>query len=666
MAHDVFISYSAHDKPAADAVCAKLESRGIRCWTAPRDIRPGMSWGAAIVEAIDGARVMLLLFSSHANGSPQVKREVERAVQQEIVIVPVKVGDVTATGDFAYFLGTPHWLDAIAPPFEQHLDRIVDSTKYWLDRIKSSPPSPTLEAPTLRPTPLPTQPQPARAKPSAAPPAAAIVHQRIRPKWIVPAIFILLIAILGTFAFLATRYYVAQQEPGGERNAEQVAAADSAQPATSGPASSPMLSPAAETSPAGAPSTAEESAPPSGFCNATAPTLGTKPVTIPSVPTKPCGSDVGQCVSDLDSCLSRARRLDAEAAAQLGYLYMNGLGVERNSMLARNWSYLAATKGNPLGQDTMGELYKLGEGGVSQDYQQAQDFFLKAAAQDCALAENDLGDLNLHDEGVTRNVSEAFKWYKKAADRGDAMGQNNLGYMYVRGFGVDKDLSAAQDWYVKSAKQGNPFAQDALGYMYQTGLGVKEDPAQAFQCYKTAAEQGYVTAQIHLAEMYKKGVGVGQNSTEAARWYCKASNMGNIEANLQVRSMGADCSSLPIASAESSTAVDAASSPAASADPADDHSVSDLVRKIFNQTRHGVIDSTLLTEEMSEVIRSQMPTVMNNFAALGDLKELVFQGKSSENGGTRYTYLGSFTGGERHISIFIDAEGKVAGYKIGP
>jgi hypothetical protein len=49
MAHDVFISYSAHDKPAAHAVCAKLESRGIRCWTAPRDIRPGMSWGGAFL-----------------------------------------------------------------------------------------------------------------------------------------------------------------------------------------------------------------------------------------------------------------------------------------------------------------------------------------------------------------------------------------------------------------------------------------------------------------------------------------------------------------------------------------------------------------------------------------------------------------------------------------
>ncbi|WP_179468215.1 TIR domain-containing protein [Mycolicibacterium vinylchloridicum] len=40
MAHDVFISHSSLDEPAADAVCAELEARGIRCWTAPRDIRP--------------------------------------------------------------------------------------------------------------------------------------------------------------------------------------------------------------------------------------------------------------------------------------------------------------------------------------------------------------------------------------------------------------------------------------------------------------------------------------------------------------------------------------------------------------------------------------------------------------------------------------------------
>src|SRR5713101_8280389 len=53
MAHDVFISYSSKDKPVADAVCAGLEGRGIRCWAAPRDILPGSDWGAAIQAQFD-------------------------------------------------------------------------------------------------------------------------------------------------------------------------------------------------------------------------------------------------------------------------------------------------------------------------------------------------------------------------------------------------------------------------------------------------------------------------------------------------------------------------------------------------------------------------------------------------------------------------------------
>src|SRR5271163_455626 len=83
VAHDVFVSYSHHDKPQADAVCATLEAKGIRCWIAPRDVIPGQEWGAAIVDAIQSSRVMVLVFSSHANASPQIRREVQLAVNAE-------------------------------------------------------------------------------------------------------------------------------------------------------------------------------------------------------------------------------------------------------------------------------------------------------------------------------------------------------------------------------------------------------------------------------------------------------------------------------------------------------------------------------------------------------------------------------------------------------
>lgn len=54
MAHDVFVSYSSQDQPTALAVVNALESNGIRCWMAPRDIRAGDVWAQAIVEAITG------------------------------------------------------------------------------------------------------------------------------------------------------------------------------------------------------------------------------------------------------------------------------------------------------------------------------------------------------------------------------------------------------------------------------------------------------------------------------------------------------------------------------------------------------------------------------------------------------------------------------------
>ena len=69
MAHDVFISHSTKDKVAADAACAALETAGISCWVAGRDILPSADWGASIVGAITGAKAFVLIFSASANHS---------------------------------------------------------------------------------------------------------------------------------------------------------------------------------------------------------------------------------------------------------------------------------------------------------------------------------------------------------------------------------------------------------------------------------------------------------------------------------------------------------------------------------------------------------------------------------------------------------------------
>jgi len=124
MSHSVFISYAHEDKPVADAVCARLEAGNIRCWIAPRDILPGQEWGDSIICAIESARVMVLIFSHGSNVSKQVLREVTAAVKNNVVVIPFRVEDVTPCKSMEYLLNVPHWLEAITPPFESHIDEL--------------------------------------------------------------------------------------------------------------------------------------------------------------------------------------------------------------------------------------------------------------------------------------------------------------------------------------------------------------------------------------------------------------------------------------------------------------------------------------------------------------------------------------------------------------
>ena len=134
MAHDVFVSYASEDKTVADAVCACLESHSVRCWIAPRDVLPGEAYGESIIEAIHGSRMMVLVFSSKSNISPHIPKEIERAVSLGVVIMPFRIEDVMPGKALDYFIGNVHWLDALTPPLERHLDRLAQNVSTLLSR----------------------------------------------------------------------------------------------------------------------------------------------------------------------------------------------------------------------------------------------------------------------------------------------------------------------------------------------------------------------------------------------------------------------------------------------------------------------------------------------------------------------------------------------------
>ena len=126
MNSDVFISYSTYDKLVADAICTNLESNGIRCWIAPRDIFPGSDWAQSITEAIKSCKIMVLIFSKYSNDSPQVSKELNLAVSHKLTVVPFKIDNCAPSGNMEYFLADMHWLDAINGDMKAEISHLTE------------------------------------------------------------------------------------------------------------------------------------------------------------------------------------------------------------------------------------------------------------------------------------------------------------------------------------------------------------------------------------------------------------------------------------------------------------------------------------------------------------------------------------------------------------
>jgi hypothetical protein len=124
MVRDVFVSYSQPDYGCAMELVSRVEREGINCWIAPRDIAPSADWAAEIIDAISNSRTMILVFSASSNDSPQVRREVERAVHKQVSILPFRIENVLPSKSLEYFLSAQHWMDAFPPPREPHYARL--------------------------------------------------------------------------------------------------------------------------------------------------------------------------------------------------------------------------------------------------------------------------------------------------------------------------------------------------------------------------------------------------------------------------------------------------------------------------------------------------------------------------------------------------------------
>ncbi|MGH8289722.1 MAG: toll/interleukin-1 receptor domain-containing protein [Steroidobacteraceae bacterium] len=132
MARDIFVSYSQPDRDCAYELTEHLEAKGFTVWIAPRDVLPATEWACEIIDAISAARVMILVFSASSNSSPQVRREVERAVSKDLRILPFRLENVLPSKSLEYFLSSQHWLDGFPSPRKAHYERLCGFLHQWL------------------------------------------------------------------------------------------------------------------------------------------------------------------------------------------------------------------------------------------------------------------------------------------------------------------------------------------------------------------------------------------------------------------------------------------------------------------------------------------------------------------------------------------------------
>ena len=114
MLSDVFISYASHDAAVANSIVENLEQQGVKCWLAPRDVKPGAQYADAIVRAINEAKALVLVMSASAVDSAHVAREVERAASKRKQIIPFRIDAAALNPELEYFLSNSQWIDVPA------------------------------------------------------------------------------------------------------------------------------------------------------------------------------------------------------------------------------------------------------------------------------------------------------------------------------------------------------------------------------------------------------------------------------------------------------------------------------------------------------------------------------------------------------------------------
>jgi hypothetical protein len=158
---------------------------------------------------------------------------------------------------------------------------------------------------------------------------------------------------------------------------------------------------------------------------------------------------------DYDAALRIWRPLaeyDPRAALNLGVMYAEGVGVQKDAVEALRWLGPAALVGEPIAQLHLGIMFAEGIGGRRPNYE------------------------------------AAAAWYRAAAEQGYPDAQVLLAFAYSIGEGVPQDDVAAHMWVSLAAAKLPPGKARDAALQLRDQLADKMTPAQITDAQKLARE----------------------------------------------------------------------------------------------------------------------------------------------------------------------------------
>ncbi len=109
----LFLSYSSKDDTRVVEIRDAIETSGIHCWMAKRDIPPGLNYADCIPVAIQEACAVVVFLSFDSITSSEVAKEINLASKKRLI--PVRIDDVSPEDlpdRLKYHLADTQWVDA--------------------------------------------------------------------------------------------------------------------------------------------------------------------------------------------------------------------------------------------------------------------------------------------------------------------------------------------------------------------------------------------------------------------------------------------------------------------------------------------------------------------------------------------------------------------------